>query len=821
MKPVQILTNKKNLGVDIYKSKSYVLEFLKENLHKSVIENLFYFQIKDWENNRNKIIKTIENKFSQKIIVRSSAMGEDSINNSGAGAYQSIQNVDPKSKKHVIESINSVIDSYKKKQNFDPKNEVLVQTQSTNIITSGVVFTRTPEIGSPYYVINFEDGSATDGVTKGSINNTLKIFRGTDFKKIPKKWKLLLKSIKEIETLLKSQILDIEFGINDSYQIIIFQVRPISSLKNTLLVSDTKIKKLISKNKNLFRKESNKNLIPGKYSVFSDMADWNPAEIIGNNPNNLDYSLYHFLIMDSAWHLGRSDIGYQKLSKKNLMTKFGNKPYVNIKSSFYSLLPKNISNKNKEKLMNFYLKKLIQNTYLHDKVEFDILFTCNEILLDSRVQELKDSNFSQGDINNIKKNIIEFTNNVLLDFEKILRNNSKAIKEMQKNRYIIHNELKNGKKNYKNLISASEKLLKDCIILGTIPFSTMARIAFIASINLRSLVKIGIIDQVSADAFLNSIHTPLSEFRNDLLLYYNKEISKRIFLNKYGHLRPGTYDILASRYDNDSFFLDNLKFDGSINVKKQFKKPKSIQKTLEKINLVFPKMDFFDFAKSAIVERENLKFEFTKNLSDALELISEASEQLNFSKNEISNLKIQTIFNDVKNLQKQILVKKWRKSINKEKYKHMLNDHLALPPIISSENDFDLISYPSAKPNFITSKNIVSEIVFLNDDTKINDLENKIILLENADPGFDWLFSYNISGLITKYGGVASHMAIRCSELGIPAAIGCGEILYEKLQLASKILLDCVNNQIIIIEHSKSDLFVEEKRLLKSLGYIK
>ena len=26
-------------------------------------------------------------------------------------------------------------------------------------------------------------------------------------------------------------------------------------------------------------------------AVFSDMADWNPAEIIGNNPNPLDYSL--------------------------------------------------------------------------------------------------------------------------------------------------------------------------------------------------------------------------------------------------------------------------------------------------------------------------------------------------------------------------------------------------------------------------------------------------------------------------------------------------------------------------------------------------
>ncbi len=811
----------KNLGLDIYKSKSYVLKFLKENLHKSTIENLFYFQTKDWENNRNKIVEKIGKKFNQKIIIRSSAIGEDSINTSGAGAYQSIQNVEPKSKKHIIDSINSVIDSYKKKQNFDPKNEVLIQTQSTNIITSGVIFTRTPEIGSPYYVINFEDGNATDGVTKGVVNNTLKIFRGTDFKKIPKKWKLLLKSIKEIENLLESQILDIEFGITTSHKIIIFQVRPILSLKNTSLVSEIKIKKVISKNKNLYGNESNKKSIPGKFSIFSDMADWNPAEIIGNNPNNLDYSLYHFLIMDSAWHLGRSKIDYQKLSKKNLMIKFGNKPYVNIKSSFYSLLPKNISNQNKKKLMNFYLKKLTLNTYLHDKVEFDILFTCNEFLLDSRMQELKDSNFSQNEINIIKNNLIEFTNNILLDFDKILSNNSKSIKEMQKNRSSIHNKLMHSKKNYKNLISASEKLLKDCITFGTIPFSTMARIAFIASINLRSLVKIGIIDQKTADVFLNSIHTPLSEFRNDLLLYYNKVISKRKFLNKYGHLRPGTYDILASRYDFDSFFLDNLKFNDKTDSKKQFKKPKSILKNLDKINLIFPEIDFFDFARNAIVERENLKFEFTKNLSDALELISEASQQLNFSKNEISNLEIQTIFYDTKNLSKQILINKWQKLINKEKNKHVLNNHLVLPPIISSKNDFDLILYPSAKPNFITSKNIVSEIIFLNDDDEVNNLENKIVLLENADPGFDWLFSYNISGLITKYGGVASHMAIRCSELGIPAAIGCGEILYEKLQLASKILLDCVNDQIIIIQHSKSDLYVEEKRLLKSLGYIK
>ena len=70
-------------------------------------------------------------------------------------------------------------------------------------------------------------------------------------------------------------------------------------------------------------------------------------------------------------------------------------------------------------------------------------------------------------------------------------------------------------------------------------------------------------------------------------------------------------------------------------------------------------------------------------------------------------------------------------------------------------------------------------------------LHDKIVLIENADPGFDWIFSQNIAGLITKYGGANSHMAIRCAEFGIPAAIGCGEQRYDLLKKGNKIRLDC------------------------------
>ena len=61
-------------------------------------------------------------------------------------------------------------------------------------------------------------------------------------------------------------------------------------------------------------------------------------------------------------------------------------------------------------------------------------------------------------------------------------------------------------------------------------------------------------------------------------------------------------------------------------------------------------------------------------------------------------------------------------------------------------------------------------------------MNNKIILIENADPGYDWIFSYKIRGLITKYGGVNSHMSIRCEEKQLPAIIGVGEELFESIK---------------------------------------
>ena len=181
-------------------------------------------------------------------------------------------------------------------------------------------------------------------------------------------------------------------------------------------------------------------------------------------------------------------------------------------------------------------------------------------------------------------------------------------------------------------------------------------------------------------------------------------------------------------------------------------------------------------------------------------------------------------FNDIMKFctkSKQHLVSEWKNKSDKKNAIKKLNECFLLPSIIFSEDDFQVIRSYIAKPNYITKKQIMANTLILNPKIKIQDIENKIVIIENADPGYDWIFAKNPQGLITKYGGIASHMAIRCEEVGIPAVIGCGEMLFEKLKIAELIFIDCKNEKIDIIEYSKKDDYLEEKKLLKSLGYMK
>ena len=139
------------------------------------------------------------------------------------------------------------------------------------------------------------------------------------------------------------------------------------------------------------------------------------------------------------------------------------------------------------------------------------------------------------------------------------------------------------------------------------------------------------------------------------------------------------------------------------------------------------------------------------------------------------------------------------KKIFQNKNQYQIENQIELPLLIKSKTDAFIIPSQISRANFITNKKIIGKSFFLsNNHGKFNnkELKNKIILIEGADPGYDWIFLHGIKGLVTKYGGANSHMSIRCYELGVPAAIGCGNEKFNILKESNLIEIDTISKSI-------------------------
>jgi hypothetical protein len=87
-------------------------------------------------------------------------------------------------------------------------------------------------------------------------------------------------------------------------------------------------------------------------------------------------------------------------------------------------------------------------------------------------------------------------------------------------------------------------LIEDCKRYGTLPFAGLARAGFIAVQMLQSFIEVGVLNAEEGAAFMASVDTVGSRIGRDFA-----QLPKADFLARYGHLRPGTYDILSPRYD--------------------------------------------------------------------------------------------------------------------------------------------------------------------------------------------------------------------------------------------------------------------------------
>jgi len=787
-------------------NKAQNLEYLNSFKIKNIeIPKFIFFNVEDWKKNREKLILQIKKELNKKICIRSSFYKEDNAKSSLAGKFDSFINIE-NNNKNIINSVENLIVQYKgfdSKKKFFLKNYFIIQNYIRSSICSGVITNYALGDGAPYYSINYNDlSNSTLSVTAGDKDSfrVLHISRNSKENIRSQKFKKIIDAIKKIEKIYNFKPLDIEFAIGKNLKVYILQIRPISTTFKWKVIDENRFQLLLNKSEKKYQKIKKKNIQYGKKAIFGLMPDWNPAEIIGFQPNLFSYSLYKFLVTDKIWAIARDEMGYKKLKKPKLVYSFTGKPFVDLRMSFNSLLPKLLNKKLEKKIITFWIDEIIKKPYFHDKIEFEITDNCFYFGLKNKIS--KKYNFLKKKEKKIFYDSLKsLTNKILKEYRDNFLEMNKKIIDLEKFRVQI---IKNFLIKDKSEIKFSKKLLTKCKKQGVIPFAKQARNAFISKKILISLVDSKVLSKKSYFNILKKLETISHDYILDQKNLDLNKIKRRKFTKKYFHLRPNSYDISNKRYDekilsnemdhneiNRLLNFDIKKIDNII-TKKEYTK---INTLLKKNKIETDVSNLLNFCISSLKLRENYKFMFTRTLSDGIQLLRNFSNKEKIS-DHISNTTIKSIY-QIK--EKKDISKIKKRSFNNIKISEYYN-YVKLPYLIVSNNDFFVSSILLSKPNFISDKNVTGKLIFLDGKSKSINLKNKIAVIENADPGFDWIFSKKIKGLITKFGGVNSHMSIRCEELNIPAIIGFGDDNFSKLEDNSIVNIDCKLQKINIGE---------------------
>lgn len=781
---------------NLISTKADTLLALRDRLKKSRIEPIYVITAGDFTRDSQSVVQEIGKRYAgQKIVVRSSASNEDSLQNSNAGHYDSNLNIRADDPLDVSAAIEGVLASYHRDSLLNESEQVLVQKQTEDVVASGVVFTRDLQRNRPYYMVNYEDNGSTDAVTSGSGGKSLWISRDTEANSLLEPWQSLIEAIRELERILDGMILDVEFAVTGTGETVIFQVRP--------LAANYRYSKEFDDEAFFAHKQRVKAAVRSQNAgmdqdamIFSDMAFWNPSEMIGVHPHELDYSLYREIITKRAWNEGLVPMGYRRVDKE-LMVRFSGKPYISVDYSFESLIPSALSDELSEKLVRFYKKKLREDLTAHDKIEFEIVYSCYDFATADKLDRLTDEGFYVEECQALRQALRELTLHGIQSYFEVLGQDEQALERLEYSRRQIQRKLPCQEENTTALLGYFTELINNIKRYGTPQFARQARYAFIARSLCNSLVEKRYVGQGEMDAFMQGIETVSAGFARDMDRYLDGTLSHEEFCEKYGHLRSGTYNIRAPRYEQLNFHPRHRR--GETNpVRPSSGLPE------EAVTRALSEAEFYEitppelirFIKTAFEQREHFKFEFTKSLSLALEILHMVGRNLDIQTAELSYLQMADILAAEYYGSGTELIAFWRALIRLRQELRKDDAMLVLPDVLTGAADVDVVCMQEARPNFITEKAIAGHIV-IPDRIGESELAGKIVLLEKADPGYDWIFSQNIAGLITCYGGAASHMAIRCAEFSIPAAIGCGKKIYDYVSGLDAVLLDAGHGKIV------------------------
>ena len=732
-----------------YGNKAKNLEYVAKNTD---IEIPYFKEI--YLNDLNNI-ENIVDSFSKKIMIRSNSSSEDKEYSSSAGKYLSIGPIETNDLETIKKSWEMVVDSYEEQDN----QSVIFQNYIENAKSVSVLTSYKVGSDSAYRTFSTYYGSETDAITSGKYSEINNFFMHRSFDILPKKYEkynVYLKIITQLEDLFKNKQLDIEMVLDKNNSPQLLQVRPLMG-KKLNKESIFEEKEIIDRNLKNYKK-LNKTTADrfGTNQIYSNMSDMNPAEMIGKKPDNIAFGLYKFMFTDTTWNIQRGEFGYRKYSGGKLMELFNNVAYINVNHSLNSFLTRNLQKESCEEIINYQLNKLKENPHLHDSIEFDI--SRSSYVFDT-VEE-----FSKEYKNIISPSEIIKWHNDLIQID------TQNKYTLEKNKKIILSTFSKLDKSFEYSKKENIKLIRDTMAL---PFTHHSRLGFVYFAQLNSLLEKEVISEDQKKLLLLSVNSISTKMKADA---YEVKIGKKTlegFLDVYGHIRAGNYNLLSSNLKNDLNFTESL-INNSQQPLEDNILPKDIYTNIEEyftINEIpLEASAWIDMFQEGISTRENSKFYYTKGIDGILNEVGEK----NTSDRELFDLL------DIE--------------FNEENTSDMRLKNVLMPDLITSNEDFYFYEEMSKNGNYIGQGTVIGDVLLIeNEANRPNNLENKIVVIPAADPGWDWIFNYKIKSLITKYGGPNSHMAIRCAEHNIPAILGIGENNFTVISNSKSLKIDFSN----------------------------
>jgi len=698
----------------------------------------------------------------EQVAVRSSALNEDGEFASLAGAFKTILNV-PREAAPILAAIHDVQSHGQAKLQevfnlLSPAMGVVVQKMIDEPDYAGVCLSQGfgADDGA-YMLLNFKQGLGDGLVSGATAGKQLRVLRSDAYRpEVVARFPFLpelVQVIDKVQPRYDGKPVDIEFAYKDG-ELHTLQARHF--LAKNEVKSEQRQSMLVAANEAQQHVEA---AVGG--DVLADMSDINPRELLGGNAKPLNISIFRHMFADRSVEAARAEMGYAPLHI-GLLREVEGKPYISLRASAYSMRPQGISESTYDKLVGIYQNDVAQNPDLQDKVEFKVYLTNARQV--PEFMHKHGGQFTGAEQHEITSALEAFDNKL---GERI-------------NSYCTSYEatMQGYQAKTAQLPGASLAQTLDILQEGTTLFVKTARLAFY-----KKAYYDNVYGAEATAAALVGLDTPSERLRHDLLSYAKGDVSVGELSREYGHLRPGQMDVFAPAYRTDiarNLNLASYSHMSADEIAAQAPaKPRlPLHEDEAELRLLF-------------AARENVKHEFMRAYDHLSGLVLAQGKALGLKPEQLGQLSLGDLvaYEQDPSL-KASLVAKATVPQNAQR--------LLLPSVLTPQTDLRCLEVDTKKGTFFTQKQVEAMPLVVTDDNlqqlTAAQVQGKILIMDHADPGYDFLLLYKPAGLITRIGGPASHIAIRVNEIGLPACIGSG-INPEGIDCSKTYMLDCQRGQ--------------------------